>query len=124
MIRSIRLDLDWRGCSHSYMYMDGMGLSWLDGMVIGVNKMIVIVMLIMVIPMVTIRDGCPALWGTLFDKCISHIDNSIICLDRISDFSKSDPRYPQGRRALSIKKPMDGDEGDFDGEDSVCMVGR
>ena len=86
--------------------------------------MIVIVMLIMVIPMVTIRDGCPVLWGTLFDKCISHLDNSIICLDRISDFSKSHPRYPQGRRALSIKKPMDGDEGDFDGEDGVCMVGR
>ena len=59
-----------------------------------------------------------------FDKCISRLHNSGICFNRISDFSKSDPRYPQGRRALSIKKPVDGDEGDFDGEDGVCIVGR
>ena len=32
----------------------------------------------------------------LFDKCISHLDNSGIRFNRISDFSKSDPRYPPG----------------------------
>ena len=34
LIRFIRLDLQWRGRLHSYMWMDGMGLGWMDGMVI------------------------------------------------------------------------------------------
>ena len=34
LIRLIRLDLKWRARLHSYMWMDGMGLGWLDGMVI------------------------------------------------------------------------------------------
>ena len=34
LIRFIRLDLQWRGCLQSYMWMDGMGLGRMDGMVI------------------------------------------------------------------------------------------
>ena len=34
LIRLIRLDLQWRGRLQSYMWMDGMGLGRMDGMVI------------------------------------------------------------------------------------------
>ena len=34
LIRLTRLDLQLRGHLHSYMWMDGMGLGWMDGMVI------------------------------------------------------------------------------------------
>ena len=34
LIRFIRLDLQWRGRLQSYMWMDRMGLGWMDGMVI------------------------------------------------------------------------------------------
>ena len=34
LIRMVKLDLQWRGRLHSYMWMDGMGLGWMDGIII------------------------------------------------------------------------------------------